>query len=291
MRYFLILNPASCGGKSEQYFDAIHQTLKKHGFEYDYEYTKSLNHAYQLSNEANKKGYDVIVAVGGDGTINRAINGFYDSMGNRISQAKFGVIYTGTSPDFCKSYQIPIYIEGALQALIKGQVRNIEIGKIEFSDAVRYFACCANIGLGAMLANHANSGIRKVYGDFFGTLISLIKTLRQYKPIDVSINGVLYNHTYNISIGKTYYIASGLKISHELSEHENKFYVLPVQNSILATIYKMYTGKRLSVTYLSEIEIKGVGAVEFDGDEGGTLPCKISCAENLEVIYERKGDY
>ena len=82
MRYFLIFNPGSRGGKSRKKLDYILETLDKSNINYNYEITKSLEDAYQLSVQANKKDYDIIVAIGGDGTINNVLNGFFDSAGH-----------------------------------------------------------------------------------------------------------------------------------------------------------------------------------------------------------------
>ena len=285
MRYFLIMNPGSKGGKSEKRFNLIHKLFE--GYDYSYAVTKTLDDAYFLSKKANADGFNAIIAVGGDGTINRVLNGFYNNQGKRTSAANFGVIYTGTSPDFCKTYNIPINTEKAVKTILNGKMREIDIGKIEFTDGVRYFACCANIGLGASLANNANSGIRKTFGDTMGTFFALIKTLTQYKPIDFSVNGKELKHVYNLSVGKTYYVASGLKITHELAQNDERFYLLPLHGQVVGNIYKLYTGKPIkNIEYASEIEIKGEGKVEFDGDEGGELPCIISNAERLGVYVE-----
>jgi diacylglycerol kinase family enzyme len=236
------------------------------------------------------------------------LNGFYDEKGKRISKAVFGVIYTGTSPDFCRSYGIPTDTAAAVRVIIGGMKRGISIGRIEFENVpdaankpdasnehiikadtvkkVQYFACCANVGMGADLANYANSGIRRVCGDRLGTFIAMIRTLFTYKPIDIEINGHRIERLYNMFVGKTFYIASGLKVANEL-EHNSKtdmFYVLPIRGKLISSILKLYRGKPMSVTYESRIEIKGDGKVEFDGDEGGVLPCVISNAEILDIL-------
>jgi len=285
MRYFLIMNPGSKGGKSEKKFNLIHRLFE--GYDCSYAITKTLDDAYLLSVKANAEGFEAIIAVGGDGTINRVLNGFYDNQGKRTSAANFGVIYTGTSPDFCKTYNIPIDTEKAVQIILNGKIREIDVGKIEFTDGVRYFGCCANIGLGATLANNANGGIRKVLGDTLGTFFALVKTLIQYKPINFSVNGKELKHVYNLSAGKTYYVASGLKIAHELKSNDGRFYLLPLHGRVIQNIYKLYTGKPMkNIEYACKIEIKGEGKVEFDGDEGGKLPCIITNAERLGVYVE-----
>ena len=275
------MNPGSKGGLSAKKFHLIKNFFI--GQCYSCAITKNLDDAYKLSKKANAESFDAIIAVGGDGTINRVLNGFYDEKGKRTSAANFGVIYTGTSPDFCRTYNIPFSVENAIKTILNGKVRTIDVGKIEFTYGVKYFACCANIGLGAALANNVNGGIRKIFGDTLGTFFALIKTLTKYKPNDIFINGKKLEHVYNLSVGKTYYVASGLKIAHDLKQNDERFYLLPIQGGLVVSLCKLYLGKRFKIEYEDVIEIKGDGGVEFDGDEGGRLPCTVSNAERLTV--------
>ena len=288
-KYYFIMNPGSKGGKSAARFGDMHELLARAGIDYDYDVTTSLGNAFELSVKANKNGYGVIAAVGGDGTINRVINGFYDTNGARLSNARFGVVYAGTSPDFCKSHNIPLDTKRAIDVLASGNTRRVGIGRIEFENDVKYFACCANIGLGAELARRANGGIRKIFGDTAGTFLALVKTLCLYKPINVALNGQECNHVYNISVGKTYYVASGLKIKNNLTSGDDRFYILKIQGKLFSYMKKLYGGAELELDYESRITVTGSGEVEFDGDEGGRLPCVITPAECLEVLCERTG--
>jgi len=323
MRYFLIMNPGSGGGSGEK-VKKILAIFHKNGLEFDYELTDTLEDAYTLSVEGNKRGYDVIVAVGGDGTINRVINGFYDSLGSRISSSKLGVIHIGTSPDLCKSYNVPLDIEQALNTVLAGKTKKISIGKITYSGVydkgldglplskenefehfrISYFACCANIGLGASVARNANSGIRSYIGDFAGTFVSLIKTLLKYRSnnFTVSFDGdiqVLVN-VYNIAVGKTTYIASGIKVKNELTSRDSRLYTLIIKELGFAdwagVIRKIYSGKRfennktISLHYAASLEVYGNNRnpeLEFDGDPRGFLPCVIETTrDSLDLICE-----
>ncbi len=319
MKYLLIMNPGSRSGKSGENFKKIFDMFDKESVDYQYRITKSLDEAYKFSVDGNLSGYDVIVAVGGDGTINRVLNGFYDSSGRRLSGARFGVIYTGTSPDFCRSYGIPLDIESAVKALFENKTKTVSVGRIVFAKAfsekyhgkpvndvsdfeVRYFACCSNIGLGAALARRANSGIRGVLGDTLGTFISLIRTLMSYTPTDFTVcfdgKPERIQKVFNISIGKTFYIASGIKVKNDLKCGDQRFYSLTVKNmkikDLPGVIKKVYGGDRIvsdgiiSLDYIDSVEIYGNSQnpeIEFDGDPGGFLPCSISTSEGaLEVI-------
>jgi len=325
-KYFLIMNPGSRGGKSKKLFNTIFRYLEKRNIKYDFQITENLENAKQLSLKANKSGYQNIVAVGGDGTINNVINGFFNKDGNRISNAKMGVIYSGTSPDFCKSYHIPYKnIEQIMETLIAGITTTIQIGKISLCKTyqpdyhnkalnesvqnseliTRFFGCCVNIGLGPMLARKSNSGIRKKLGDFGGTFIALIQTLLTYKASDflIETDGVRQEikKMFSLSVGKTRYIASGIKVKNDLIEGDNKFYNLIVQKlelkdvaRCLRNIYSGNTFKNsntMTLEYSKQISIYGNNQspeVEFDGDPQGYLPCQIEMAGNkLELITER----
>lgn len=322
MRYFFILNPGSGGGKSREKINKILAVLDNRGINYDYKMTCCLEEAYSLSLEANKEGYDVITAVGGDGTINRVINGFFDSTGKRLSNSRLGVIHTGTSPDFCKSYNIPQEINQALNILLAGKSRQISLGRITYTPffdntlagksvkdcenaQTGYFACCANLGLGASLARTANSGIRKYLGDFMGTFTALIQTLINYHPGSFTVisdggKPQTLSRVYNISIGKTTYIASGIKVKNDLSHFDRRLYYLIIKelglSDLIGVIRKIYSGKSfvnsetMSLEYVKAIEVYGNKVnpeVEFDGDPRGYLPCIIEMAhDSLDLICE-----
>jgi len=149
---------------------------------------------------------------------------------------------------------------------------------------VKYFACCLNVGLGASTATYANSGVRKKFGDKLGTFLSLFKTLSTYKPIDIVVNGERMTNVYNLTVGKTYYLASGLKVKNNLRYDDDRFYLFTMQDFKTSVLFKMYMGMDLGVGYTERIEIEGTGFVDFDGDAEGSLPCRISPAEKLQLI-------
>lgn len=301
---FLIMNPGSRSGKSRQSFDRIIQLISQSGKTFDYQTTTCLEDACRLSRDANHAGYKAIVAIGGDGTINGVINGFFDENGKRLSGAKFGVIYTGTSPDFNKSYNIPLDVDKAVETILNGVSVGIKVGRITFggpSPNNRYFVCCANIGLGAQLARKANSGIRKKLGDFGGTLTALIGLLVTFKPFVLNVteddrHDVL-DRMINLSVGITPYIASGIQVPIQFPSPKKEFYKMSVGNlslsKLLPLLRRVYGGKPfqnsdyLSLSNTSHLELSSpvVIEVEADGDPVGILPCSIGFAsDGLELL-------
>ena len=313
MKYFFIINPQSRNGRSGKKNKDLFPLLQKTGLTFDHAFTDSLDHAYSLSQKANKDRYDAVIAVGGDGTISRVLNGFFNTEGRRISSARMGVIHTGTSPDFCMSYGIPQSLEGAVRVIAAGKTSLVSVGRIECAaspaapkekaaTAPRFFGCCANIGLGAAVARTSNGGIRRFAGDRLGTFLSLFKTLFLYRPVTLSltIDGNLrtYTRVYNIAVGKTRFIASGIRVQHTLGASDQGLYIVTVRDlspfNIIPVLGLLYGDKPIpagrsyiSMEYGSRIEISCQTPVEteFDGDPAGYCPCTVTTAvDPLELI-------
>ena len=165
-----------------------------------------------------------------------------------------------------------------------------------------FFGCCANIGLGASLARAANSGVRKYLGDTAGTFVSLLLILLRYRPRSITLTVDGKEHTisrvFDIAVGRTRYIASGIKVLHQLGPLDPRLYVMSVRGlnafNFIKVIKTLYSGNaipandtRLSLVHGSRIEISGDTPleVEFDGDPAGYCPCTITTAPDpLELI-------
>ena len=300
MKCHLILNPRSKGGKAASQFEKIFRLMTVAGIEYDYIMADTYAKIREASINAHAGEYDAIVAVGGDGTINAVVNGFYDENGTTRSDKKMGVIYTGTSPDFCKSYGVPLGLEEAVNTIRMGVVRKIRIGRIRLRTdparditEFRYFSCCASIGIGAMVAAKANR-FRKHLGDTSGTLAAILSSLFKFHPVEMIIKTGseerLIARVTNIFVGRTKYIASGLRVKEPMADNDGRFYIVCVKNLNLARLpgllRQLYSGNIsnspvLDLSYSDRVSIfsknEGTG-VEFDGDPAGFIPCTIEIA-------------
>jgi diacylglycerol kinase family enzyme len=310
--YLFIANPHARNGRARKKLAELRSELERRGVKYDLALCEGLDHARRLSEEANRSGYDVVAGVGGDGTINRVLNGFFNAEGRRLSNARMGVIHIGTSPDFSRSYGVPVSLPEAVDALLGGVARQIRVGKVVYETrpsqagatppGTAFFGCCANVGLGAALARLANGGMRKYAGDFLGTFVCLLRVLLQYRPqtMNLELDGrpQRLDKVYNIAAGKTRYIASGIKVRHELREQDDRFYVICLRalsfsrlGQVLWTLYRgkpIASGRCLSLAYAKSIRLVPAGApveVEFDGDPVGWCPCRIETAPDwLDLI-------
>lgn len=144
----LIVNPASCGGSTSRKWSKINQTLGEAGLRFDHEFTQSKGHATELAREAVHNGYNLVVAVGGDGTLNEVANGILDS--GKAYEVSMGIIDSGTGSGFAHSIGIPGDYRQACLRLVSPKKTWIDVGIAEYyckgQKAKRYFIDAASLG-------------------------------------------------------------------------------------------------------------------------------------------------
>lgn len=138
----------------EGYLEKIQEYFSKYKINFDVTATEYKAHATEIARKCTEEGYDLVVAVGGDGTINEVINGLVGS------DVTFGVIPLGTANVFGSEMKIPIEIEAACQAIASGNTRTIDLGKAND----RYFACMAGVGFDAHVLRQADTKLKKIFG-------------------------------------------------------------------------------------------------------------------------------
>ena len=104
MKTFFVVNPYSANGTTGKRWAELQAKIARAIPEFDHAFTERPMHAAELARAAIGKGFDCIVAVGGDGTINEVTNGFFEA-GKAINpDAALGVLPLGTGGDFRKCF-------------------------------------------------------------------------------------------------------------------------------------------------------------------------------------------
>lgn len=303
MRALLILNPKSRGGKGKRLWPTLFAELNRQGIEWrGVEWTSVQNTVDTIRSVSD---VDAVLAVGGDGTINSAVAG---TLQNPNPKLRFGVLYAGTSPDFCRFHGLPTDIQAAVKAVVNGKARNVDVLELTRCEPGQYpaasdsdtttnpeYVCCScNLGMGAEVAATANR-LRPRLGDAAGTFCALIRSLIRNKRYSYCVNGERIENCNHLLVTKMPYIASGIKISVDLGEDDRQFVLCYLQNlsffGWLRLIPRIYRGASVgTIRLLSQpLEISSVtGApisVEYDGDPQGTLPIRIGiCPRPLRLI-------
>lgn len=272
MKRFLVLaNPSSHGGRSGRILSLLRELLS----EGEFVVLKNIEEASRLAREAT--GYEAVVACGGDGTVNAVARGV---LANRDNALKFGVLYTGTSPDFCREHGIPTDAEEAVAVLRAGVVREIPVLTANGDS----FFCSMNLGMGAMVAATANR-LRPLLGDALGTLWSVLREVLHGRRYDVKVNGEEIRSVAHALVTRMPRIAGGLKVA--LPPLADDEYALWFARDVsrfgcLRIVWNLYRGNpcgelrvlRGKTTFASVNHV----ALEYDGDPHGALPVVVGFA-------------
>src|ERR1700761_5166344 len=106
MSAFVVVNPRSGNGRTAKEWRAIERALSQTYPQMTVAFTRARREATRLVRNALREGHREIIAVGGDGTINEAVNGFFDEQGPVSPDAVFGYVTSGTGGDFRKSFDL-----------------------------------------------------------------------------------------------------------------------------------------------------------------------------------------
>jgi YegS/Rv2252/BmrU family lipid kinase len=178
--YKIILNPTAGHGNGLKALPQIEQLFTHGGVSFDLQRTERPEHGIELTRQAVKEGYQVIVAAGGDGTVNEVINGLMQSKLEGMPIPALGVLSVGRGNDFAGSMGIPTDLEGGFQALVAGKRRSIDVGRVTGGryPQGRYFGNCVGVGFDAITTIEVHKLPR--WGGFLGFLVAVLKTVFLY---------------------------------------------------------------------------------------------------------------
>lgn len=163
-KIFLIGNPISGRKFLQKNWDAkVYPFLLQHLPAFDFAFTQKAGDAKSLTQNALKQGYKHIVSMGGDGTLNEIVNGFFDKGKNIQPKAQLSTLPFGSGGDFIRTLQISRDYKKAWKNITHGKSRAIDIGMVEFDNkkfSTKYFINIANAGLVASVMRAVNTSPR-----------------------------------------------------------------------------------------------------------------------------------
>jgi diacylglycerol kinase (ATP) len=184
---YIIANPAAGGGSAAKRIPEIHNLIKETSLDAELVLTEHRGHAIELARNAILSGYEVIVAAGGDGTVNEVINGMLTiSPSGTIRQAKdrknasLGVLCIGRGNDFAGSIGIPPDLPEGFRVLKLGKRRLVDVGRVfgGLYPEGRFFGNCVGVGFDAVTTIQVSRMPR--LGGFLSFFIAVLKTIFLY---------------------------------------------------------------------------------------------------------------
>jgi YegS/Rv2252/BmrU family lipid kinase len=176
--------------------DAIHEEACRRFSAATWTATSSRGDGAVLARAAARGGADLVVAVGGDGTINEIVNGLMDAEVSFDARPALGILPAGTGSDFVRTLRIPRDLGDALDVLTAGRLKRIDAGSIECAPldggspgyTRRYFVNMAGCGSSAKVAERFNS--RRFHGTL-GYVVAAAMTALDYRfpRVDIALDG------------------------------------------------------------------------------------------------------
>jgi diacylglycerol kinase (ATP) len=288
--HLLIVNPRSGRGLAGRPWSQTEKRLRAILPSFDVAFTESPGDATRLAAEAVGR-YEVVVAVGGDGTTNEAVNGLIGREGTVPSGVALGVIPAGTGSDFLRSFGAPRSLEGAAGVVARGRRQEVDVGRARFVDfdgapTTRYFINAAEVGLGAEACKAVNRSSKR-FGAVVTYLWSIPVAMLRYRdqPVSFSIEGgpaetVILNNAW---IANGSYSGAGIRSARSARPDDGLLDVVRIVHAGLLQrlrgLTKLRSGAFVDLPHVDyrtarhvEVTAEGPVPVETDGEPVGTAP-------------------
>ena len=281
-----LVNPASANGSTGRRWPELARRAAAAGLEGATLFSERQGHLAELAREAALDGAELLVVVGGDGSVNEVANG----LAGLGRQPEVAVVPRGTGWDFSRTFGIPRKIDDAVQVALEGDVRTIDLGRASYrawdgSDATASFANVASAGMSGAIAKRANE-TTKALGGKASYLWATFAVFSGWEAteIEVAVDGERRaGPMFDVVVANGRFFGGGLEICPEAEPDDGLFDVLTIgdvtKRDLVQTMPKMYRGTHLphpkaellrgsSVTVTSETPLP----IELDGEQPGTTP-------------------
>lgn len=286
-----IINPRSNSSETSRRIEEIGEAILLQFPDAEILLTKEPGHATELSRNALKESANLVVAVGGDGTANEVMNGFFENGELVNSDAAFSVLVCGTGCDFRRTLEWPKDLNLELDKIKNGKTSFIDVGLVTYSQAegctrTRYFLNEASLGLSADVAKKVYD--RKGNKNKLAYFIEALRSLRGHHAAAIRLvadgnSSNLQDVTFLVFANGAYF-GGGMFIAPRANLADGLGEVVSFARinfwTFISRIHRLYLGSHLSMPQVThfrakKLEISGDERVlvETDGEPCGQLPC------------------
>jgi len=309
----VIVNPKSASGATRNNWSGIASDLRTHFGPFQVAFTKGPGDGVELAKRSAIEGRKLIIACGGDGTINEIANGIIESE----TDCELGIIPSGTGGDFRRTIGIPTELREAGRALKEGRTEAIDVGRVTYrnfngDEESRYFLNVTSFGLAAGIIERVKGSsslnwlpLDTVRGRASFALSTLqevvgIGTTRVRVKIDDGEERAI--STVNFCIANARYFGGGMMIAPEAKVNDGFLDVINIGDintaKIILNAYTLYRGTHLDLPEVADTLAKRIEArpmndgdevhIEVDGELLGMLPAVYEVVEKrLKVRVPR----
>ena len=261
--------------------------------------TEAPGDATRLARQALQAGADLVVAVGGDGTLHEVAAGFFDDAGAPIRPgAAIGLLPYGTGGDFRKTARVPRDTEAALRLLATGEARPIDVGHLIYRDAggadvSTIFVNITSFGIGGLVDRNVATTTRLLGGKmsyFLATTKAMMGWKNQHVRVifDGDESDFWEMSIRSIAVCNGRYFGGGMQVAPTAELDDGQFEVVCLgdmgQLEFMALSRHIYDGSHLSLPKVKArrahtvearlLDDNGECLLDVDGEAPGALPAK-----------------
>ncbi|MSO57487.1 MAG: diacylglycerol kinase family lipid kinase [Thermoleophilia bacterium] len=288
MKTVFLVNPASANGSTGRWWPELARRAAAAGLEGDVLLSERRGQITELARTAALGGAQRLVVVGGDGTVNEAVNG----LAGLPDPPELAIVPRGTGWDLARTFRLPREIEAAAQVALTGALVSLDLGRASYrasdgSPAETWFANVASAGMSGAIAQRANA-TTKAFGGKTSYLLATLRVFTAWTASEVrlTVDGETRSgRMLDVIVGNGRFVGGGMLMCPEARTDDGYFDVVTIGDlskaDLLRTIPKVYRGAHLPhpkaellrgavVTIDADTSLP----VEFDGEQPGTTPAR-----------------
>lgn len=290
----VIYNPSSGRQIVQRRIDTICNILMDNGYLVGKFATKKKDDAFNETVKCCREDWDIIIACGGDGTVNEVANGIV--VGGR--KIPVGILAAGTVNDFANFMDIPRNVKDFCDMILAGKTTDVDLGKV----GDKYFVNVAAGGLLTNVAHQVPSELKTVLGRMAYYIEGLKEIPRQkFKPINLTIESDEYNATEDVLlflISNSSSIGGFRRLAPAAEVEDGYLDCIIIKKSEITDIVSIFINllkgehiKHPNVAYFKTKRIKintnEEVHVDVDGEYLGVLPAVFEIAPQAFRIFIR----
>ena len=304
-----IVNPSAAGGRTGRRWPRMRRILESAVPGIDTQITAARGEATELTRTALRSGIDVIVAVGGDGTVNECVNGFFDGGEPIKPEAALAVVASGTGQDFRRALGSPGTAQAVAAAIAQGRPRRLDLGLagITLADGSvieRYFCNAASFGFSGAVNEvlERQPWLRRLGGRvafFMATLAALTQAGGRRVAWGVDGQQPQAETINTVALANGARAGGGMRIAPHALPDDGRFDVVRIaamgRAQLLLQLPRVYRGSHLDHPAVRSQQAQRVEArpaddrepvlVECDGELVGRLPARFELLPGALRVY------
>jgi len=304
-----ILNPTAGNGQAGREKHTIEQSLAKYFTNWTIWETEGPRHATVLAKKAATEGFDIVAAIGGDGSCHEVVNGLMQTP--KETRPTLALIPFGTGGDFRKSLDIPKSIDKSIAIAAKGHKQTIDIGTATVTTDEgkqdRFFVNVAGFGANGEVAEKTNRWSKR-FGGRVTFLNATLHTTFTYRPPKVQMkwtseegrDNVWKGELLSCFIANASFCGGGMQVAPKSALGDGQLHLRVLPKLSVATqlihIPKLYTddihkieGSIVGQTIqVDAAPTRGTTVqIDLDGELSGRLPASFGLSPKALTVMRR----